>query len=62
MRQNALPILAILATSCATIGNGEFCRVAEPIMVDDESLRCMSVPVAEQIRDHNRVGRSLCGW
>lgn len=55
-------LATILATGCATTGAGSFCRIAEPIRVDAESLACMTRTVAGRIVAHNEIGRRLCGW
>jgi hypothetical protein len=56
-----LLLATMLASGCA-IGGGSFCRIAEPILVSDADLTCMTVETAESILGHNLRGRKLCGW
>lgn len=53
---------AILATSCATNNAGSGCHAFRPIAVDADSLACMTRELAQQIVEHNAVGRELCAW
>lgn len=50
----------MLLTACATTGAGDFCDIAEPIYVDDESLMCMTNETAKHIVAHNEIWLTLC--
>lgn len=60
VRAGVLLGILTLASGCAMIGAGSFCRVAEPILVDGADV--FTRETAEQILAHNLVGRELCGW
>lgn len=55
-----LALLTILAASCSSVGSGEFCRIAEPILIsaDDD----LTVETAQAILIHNETGERLCDW
>jgi hypothetical protein len=62
LRSATLLALTILNSNCATIGEGDFCRVAEPILVPADDLACIGDALARRILAHNLAGRRLCGW
>lgn len=55
-----LALLTILAASCSVVGNGDFCRVSEPILISEDDD--LTVETAQAILIHNETGGRLCGW
>lgn len=61
LRTTCGAILLILASGCGTSGGaGDYCRIAEPILIsaDDD----LTVETAQAILIHNEQGERLCGW
>lgn len=63
MRAGALaPVLLLLLSGCATTtgggGTDVMCAVMQPI----EWSRADTDATIRQIKEHNAIGRELCGW
>jgi len=49
---------ALLLTSCAATGSGDFCAISKPIYISADDQ--LTDATARQLLTHNRVWASLC--